>query len=70
MAGERCLPRSSDDLLGRTPRGRFEDYREAVRNLSAYDDMSRELIRELERLPSFRDGLIHECVGLDLECEG
>ena len=41
-----------------------------MRNLSAYDDMSRELIRELERLPSFRDGLIHECVGLDLECEG
>ena len=46
---------------------RFEDYTEAVRNLSAYDDMSPELIRELERLPGFRNVLIHEYVALDLE---
>ena len=46
---------------------RFEDYTEAVRNLSAYDTMSPELIQELERLPGFRNVLIHEYVALDLE---
>lgn len=46
---------------------RFEDYTEAVRNLSAYNEMSPELVQELERLPGFRNVLIHDYVALDLE---
>ena len=46
---------------------RFDDYTEAVRNLSAYDELPRELVKELERLPGFRNVLIHEYVALDLE---
>ena len=45
---------------------RFEDYTEAVRNLSAYDEMPPDLVRELERLPGFRNVLIHKYVALDL----
>lgn len=58
------------DLAGElsSRRGRhFEDYTEAVRNLSAYEEMPPELIRKLERLPGFRNVLIHEYVALDLE---
>ena len=46
---------------------RFDDYTEAVRNLSAYDELPRDLVKELERLPGFRNVLIHEYVALDLE---
>jgi uncharacterized protein YutE (UPF0331/DUF86 family) len=46
---------------------RFDDYTEAVRNLLAYDEMSPELVQELERLPGFRNVLIHEYVALDLD---
>ena len=46
---------------------RFEDYTEAVRNLIAFDEFSDDLVRELERLPGFRNVLIHEYVALDLE---
>jgi uncharacterized protein YutE (UPF0331/DUF86 family)/predicted nucleotidyltransferase len=46
---------------------RFEDYREAVRNLSAYPEVSQAIVSELERLPGFRNVLIHEYVTLDLE---
>jgi uncharacterized protein YutE (UPF0331/DUF86 family) len=45
----------------------FDDYTEAVRNLSAYEELPRQLVRELERLPGFRNVLIHEYVALDLE---
>jgi uncharacterized protein YutE (UPF0331/DUF86 family) len=46
---------------------RFDDYTEAVRNLSAYDELPQNLIEELERLPGFRNVLIHEYVALDLD---
>lgn len=54
------------ELSGR--RGdRFEDYTEAVRNLARDERFSAELVRELERLPGFRNVVIHEYVGLDLD---
>ena len=46
---------------------RFDDYAGAVRNLSVYDELPREIVEELERLPGFRNVLIHEYVALDLE---
>lgn len=46
---------------------RFEDYTGAVRNLSAYPELPDDLVRELERLPGFRNVLIHEYVALDLD---
>lgn len=39
---------------------RFEDYTEAVRNLSAYDQVPPDLVDELARLPGFRNVLIDE----------
>ena len=46
---------------------RFEDYREAVRNLGRDERFAPELVAELERLPGFRNVVIHEYVGLDLD---
>lgn len=46
---------------------RFEDYREAVRRLSRDSRFPDALVRELERLPGFRNVLIHEYVALDLD---
>ncbi len=46
---------------------RFEDYTEAIRNLARDDRFSPALVRELERLPGFRNVVIHEYVALDLE---
>ena len=46
---------------------RFEDYTEAVRSLSAYEEFSPELVDRLSLLPGFRDVLIHEYVALDYE---
>lgn len=46
---------------------RFEDYREAVRNLSRDERFSPQLVAELERLPGFRNVIVHEYVGLDLD---
>lgn len=46
---------------------RFEDYTEAVRNLRHDARFSRELVEELARLPGFRNVLVHEYVGLDLD---
>lgn len=46
---------------------RFQDYTEAIRNLSAFDEFPAPLVKELERLPGFRNVLIHEYVALDLE---
>ena len=45
---------------------RFEDYTEAVRNLSAYAEIPDDLVRHLVTLPGFRNILIHEYVALDL----
>ena len=46
---------------------RFEDYTEAVRNLAHDDRFPAELVRRLERLPGFRNVLVHEYVALDME---
>jgi len=46
---------------------RFEDYTEAVRNLARDARFRPELIAELERIPGFRNVLIHEYVALDLD---
>ncbi len=46
---------------------RFEDYTEAVRNLSACEEFPQELVDRLARLPGFRNILIHEYVSLDYE---
>ena len=43
---------------------RFEDYTEAVRNLARDERFSAALVGELERLPGFRNVLIHEYVAL------
>jgi uncharacterized protein YutE (UPF0331/DUF86 family) len=46
---------------------RFEDYTEAVRNLVRDDRFPADLVRELERIPGFRNIVIHEYVALDLD---
>ncbi len=46
---------------------RFEDYTEAVRSLAAYDEMPDALIRSLDRLPGFRNVVVHDYVALDME---
>jgi uncharacterized protein YutE (UPF0331/DUF86 family) len=46
---------------------RFEDYAQAVRNLSCDARFPAELVRELERLPGFRNVVIHEYVALDMD---
>lgn len=46
---------------------RFEDYRDAVRNLARDSRFSADLVAELERLPGFRNVVIHEYVALDLD---
>jgi uncharacterized protein YutE (UPF0331/DUF86 family) len=46
---------------------RFEDYTGAVRNLAADDRFPADLVRALEPLPDFRNVLIHEYVGLDMD---
>lgn len=46
---------------------RFEDYTQAVRHLVRDSRFPPEVVRELERLPGFRNVLIHEYVELDLD---
>lgn len=46
---------------------RFEDYTEAVRSLGRDGRFSADLVRKLERLPGFRNVVIHEYVALDLD---
>jgi uncharacterized protein YutE (UPF0331/DUF86 family) len=46
--------------------GRFEDYVEAVRNLSKDQHFPKELVGELERLPGLRNVVIHDYVTLDM----
>ncbi|HEX3529404.1 MAG TPA: HepT-like ribonuclease domain-containing protein [Thermoanaerobaculia bacterium] len=44
---------------------RFQDYTEAVRNLSSIPGLPPVAIQVLEKLPGFRNVLIHEYVTLD-----
>jgi uncharacterized protein YutE (UPF0331/DUF86 family) len=46
---------------------RFEDYTQAIRNLQRDSRFPPDLVRELQRLPGFRDVLEHEYVAFDLE---
>jgi uncharacterized protein YutE (UPF0331/DUF86 family) len=45
----------------------FEDYTQAVRNLARDARFPPDLVRELERLPGFRNVIIHEYVALDMD---
>jgi uncharacterized protein YutE (UPF0331/DUF86 family) len=45
---------------------RFEDYAGAVRSLAADPRFPPDLVRELERLPGFRNVLVYEYVALDM----
>jgi uncharacterized protein YutE (UPF0331/DUF86 family) len=45
----------------------YENYTEAVRNLARDERFPAELVRKLERLPGFRNVVIHEYVALDLD---
>jgi len=45
----------------------FEDYRQAVRNLAGLSLVRPDTVAALERLPGFRNVLVHEYVALDLE---
>lgn len=44
----------------------FEDYTQAVRNLSRDERFPVELVARLERIPGFRNVLVHEYVALDM----
>ena len=46
---------------------RFEDYTQAVRNLARDPRFPADVVRGLERLPGFRNVLIHEYVALDMD---
>ena len=46
---------------------RFDDYTEAIRSLAHDARFPGDLIQELERLPGFRNVIVHEYVALDLE---
>ena len=45
----------------------FEDYTQAVRNLGALGVADDDTLPELEKLPGFRNVLVHEYVRLDFE---
>lgn len=46
---------------------RFEDYTQAVRNLGRDGRFDADLVQALEPLPGFRNVLIHDYVGLDMD---
>jgi uncharacterized protein YutE (UPF0331/DUF86 family) len=46
---------------------RFEDYTQALRNLARDPRFAPDLVRQLEPLPGFRNVLVHDYVGLDLD---
>jgi len=46
---------------------RFDDYTQAVANLSSFPEIPPEVASELLPLPGFRNVLIHQYVALDLE---
>ena len=45
----------------------FEDYTQAVRALSRDERFPVSLVRQLERLPGFRNVIVHEYAGIDAE---
>jgi uncharacterized protein YutE (UPF0331/DUF86 family) len=45
---------------------RFEDYTAAIRNLARDERFPPDLVTRLERLPGFRNVLVHEYVSLDM----
>lgn len=45
---------------------RFETYAEAIRNLGADPRFPADVVHALERLPGFRNVLVHEYVSLDM----
>jgi uncharacterized protein YutE (UPF0331/DUF86 family) len=44
----------------------FQDYTQAIRNLARDQRFPIELVRKLERLPGFRNIVVHEYVALDM----
>ena len=44
---------------------RFEDYTQAVKNLTAFPEISPSIPQRLEKLPAFRNVLVHEYIALD-----
>ena len=46
---------------------RFEDYKGAMRNLLQMELVGPDAVAKLERLPGFRNVLVHEYVELELE---
>lgn len=46
---------------------RFDDYTESIRGLAAYPEFPASVLRELEKLPGFRNVLVHEYVALDFQ---
>lgn len=45
----------------------FDDYTTAVRNLGRLDAFPEPLVEQLARLPGFRNVLVHDYVGLDMQ---
>jgi uncharacterized protein YutE (UPF0331/DUF86 family) len=46
---------------------RFETYTEGIRSLADWSGLSAATVRDLAKLPGFRNVLVHEYVGLDFE---
>jgi uncharacterized protein YutE (UPF0331/DUF86 family) len=44
---------------------RFQTYTDAVRNLATLPEFSPAVVRDLERIPGFRNVLVHEYVSVD-----
>lgn len=44
---------------------RFQTYTDAVRNLATFPEFSPVVVRELEKIPGFRNVLVHEYVSVD-----
>lgn len=44
---------------------RFDDYTQAVRNLAAFPEFPPSMAQRLEKLPAFRNVLVHEYVSVD-----
>jgi uncharacterized protein YutE (UPF0331/DUF86 family) len=45
----------------------FQDYTQAIRNLARDPRFPTELVQTLERLPGFRNVVVHEYIALDME---
>ncbi len=45
----------------------FEDYTQAIRTLARDEHFPAPLVRQLERLPGFRNVIVHEYTGLDMD---